>query len=115
MTRDNSYEAVMARRQEIMKNAIGIDFQEFESGSISFDYEKMMRETGYSLSEIETIQKETGVGNTPVYELRNLTRLARLYSPKEKELEYLLRTKQLIHLEALKLGVLLHPAIMLKD
>ncbi|NLY85578.1 MAG: PLP-dependent lyase/thiolase [Tissierellia bacterium] len=84
MTRDMSYEAVMARRGEIMKKAIGIDYDVFESGSIAFDYERMMKETGYSLQEIEEIQKRTGVGNTPIIELRNLTKLARKFAPKGK-------------------------------
>lgn len=79
-----SYEAVMARRPEIMKKAVGIDYEIFESGNIAFDYEKMMRETGYSLQEIEEIQGRTGVGNTPVLELRNLTKLARKFAPKGK-------------------------------
>ncbi len=79
-----SYEAVMARNAEIMKKAVGIDYSEFEYGTIAFDYERMMRETGYSLQEIERIQQETGVGNTPVYELRNLTKLARKFAPKGK-------------------------------
>ena len=35
--------------------------------SIAFDYERMMRETGYTLKEIQKIQSETGVGNTPLY------------------------------------------------
>lgn len=84
MTKDMSYEAVMARRPEIMKKAVGIDYQTFESGSVAFDYERMMRETGYSLQEIEEIQGRTGVGNTPVFELRNLTKLARKYAPTGK-------------------------------
>lgn len=84
MTKDRSYEAVMERKGEIMKKAVGIDFDEFESGSIAFDYEKMMRETGYSIQEIEEIQREVGVGNTPLYELRNLTELTRKYAPKGK-------------------------------
>lgn len=79
-----SFEAVMGRNSEIMKKAVGIDYNVFESGSIAFDYEKMMRETGYSLQEIERIQKETGVGNTPIYELRNLTKLARKFAPAGK-------------------------------
>ena len=45
MTRDNSYQAVMARKPEIMKSAVGIDYSVFESGSIAFDYERMMKET----------------------------------------------------------------------
>ncbi|MBU5438157.1 PLP-dependent lyase/thiolase [Tissierella sp. MSJ-40] len=84
MTRDMSFEAVMARKGEIMKKAIGIDYEIFESGSVAFDYERMMKETGYSLQEIERIQRETGVGNTPVLELRNLTKLARKFAPKGK-------------------------------
>ncbi len=84
MNIENSYNQVMSRRQEIMKNAIGIDYSIFESGSIAFDYERMMNETGYSLKEIETIQQETGVGNTPLLELRNLTKLARKFAPKGK-------------------------------
>lgn len=84
MARDISYDAVMARRSEIMKKAVGIDYEEFESGSISFDYERMMRETGYSLQEIEEIQGQTGVGNTPILELKNLTKLARKFAPEGK-------------------------------
>ena len=48
----NDYNSVMARRGEIMKKSVGIDYTKFESGSIAFDYERMMRETGYSLEEI---------------------------------------------------------------
>lgn len=84
MAKDMSFEAVMGRNSEIMKKAVGIDYNVFESGSIAFDYEKMMRETGYNLQEIEKIQKETGVGNTPIYELRNLTKLARRFAPAGK-------------------------------
>ncbi len=74
---DMSYGAVMARRNEIMKKAIGMDYSVFESGSIGFDYEKMMSELGYSIDEIIKIQTEVHVGNTPVIELRNITALAR--------------------------------------
>jgi len=82
--RDMSYEAVMGRKNEIMKKAVGIDYSSFESGSVSFDYEKMMKETGYTLEEMQKIQGETGVGNTPIYELKNLTALARKVSPAGK-------------------------------
>lgn len=84
MAKDMSYNGVIARKSEIMKKAVGIDYEIFESGSIAFDYERMMRETGYTLQEIEEIQKRTGVGNTPLFELRNLTKLARAYAPKGK-------------------------------
>lgn len=84
MTKDMSYNGVMARRSEIMKEAVGIDYENFESGNIAFDYERMMRETGYSLQEIEKIQRETGVGNTPLIELKNLTKLSRKYAARGK-------------------------------
>ncbi len=77
MSNSNSYADVMARRPEIMKKAVGIDYSEFESGSIAFDYERMMKETGYTLEEMTEIQTGTGVGNTPLLEMKNLTALAR--------------------------------------
>ncbi|MDF2889744.1 MAG: PLP-dependent lyase/thiolase [Clostridia bacterium] len=84
MTRDNSYAAVTSRKNEIMKKAIGIDYSVFESGEIGFDYERMMREAGYTLEEIQTIQSEVSVGNTPIIELKNLTALARKMAQKGK-------------------------------
>lgn len=84
MSRDNSYAAVNARKNEIMKKAIGIDYSVFESGGIAFDYERMMREAGYTLEEIQKIQADVSVGNTPIIELKNLTALARKSAPKGK-------------------------------
>ena len=84
MSKDNSYKAVMSRRPEIMKSAVGIDYSQFESGSIAFDYERMMHETGYTLDEMQNIQYSTGVGNTPILELKNFTALARKYAPEGK-------------------------------
>ncbi len=84
MNKDMSYNAVMGRRSEIMKQAVGIDYNVFEYGKIGFDYEKMMRETGYTLQEMQEIQGQTGVGNTPMLELKNLTALARRLAPEGK-------------------------------
>lgn len=84
MSNDMSYSGVMSRKNEIMKKAIGIDYLVFESGSISFDYERMMKEAGYSLDEIVGIQNNVNVGNTPIIELKNLTNLARKIAPKGK-------------------------------
>ena len=84
MSKDMSYAAVMARRPEIMKNSAGLDFSKFESGSIAFDYERMMKEAGFTIEEIQKIQSEHGVGNTPIIELRNLTALARKIAPEGK-------------------------------
>lgn len=84
LEKDMSYEAVIGRKNEIMKNAIGLDYSSFEEDGIGFDYEKMMSETGYTLEEIESIQSQYAVGNTPIIELKNLTKLARKCAPKGK-------------------------------
>lgn len=74
------YKSVMGRANDIMKEALGLDYTEFESGSVAFDYEALMKSTGYTLEEVAKIQSKTGVGNTPMLELRNLTELARKYA-----------------------------------
>ena len=73
-------DAIMARRGEIMKRALGMDYAEFERSPIAFDYEGMMAAHGYSFEEITRIQTAGGVGNTPLLELRNLTDLVRSYA-----------------------------------
>lgn len=78
MGRDDSYRAVMDRRNEIMKSAIGMDYSLFELSPLSFDYEAMMSSTGYSLEDCLRIQHDSGVGNSPLLELKNLTALARI-------------------------------------
>jgi len=82
--RDDSYDAVMARRNEIMKNAVGIDYEKFIIEGIAFDYEKMMKEVGYSIDEVREIQAETCVGNTPLVELKNINRLIKKLAAKGK-------------------------------
>lgn len=74
------YNSVMGRANEIMKKALGLDYQEFESGSIAFDYEALMKSTNYTLEEVAKIQAKTAVGNTPLIELRNLSTLSRKYA-----------------------------------
>lgn len=75
------YDSVMRRSNEIQKEALGLDYNQFESGSIAFDYEALMNATGYKdVKECAKIQAETSVGNTPLLELRNLTALARKYA-----------------------------------
>lgn len=79
-----SYGALMARNNEIMQASVGINYELFESGGIGFDYERMMRETGYTLEEMRKIQRDTGVGDTPLREMKNLTTLARKLAPAGK-------------------------------
>ncbi len=74
---DMSYAAVTARKNEIMKASMGMDYDDFAQSPIAFDYERMMAETGYSHEDIVRIQGETKVGNTPLFELRNITEAVR--------------------------------------
>ena len=71
------FDAIMARRGEIMRGALGMDYSEFELSPIAFDYERMMAAHGYSLDDIVEIQTKAGVGHTPLLELRNLTDVVR--------------------------------------
>jgi cysteine synthase len=75
--RDTSYQAVMQRKNEIMKKSVGMDYGKYESGSIAFDYEGMMRDTGYTIDEVIRIQKGFSIGDTRIMELKNITALAR--------------------------------------
>jgi len=67
----------MERRAEIMSRALGLNYDEFIISDIAFDYEGMMAKAGYSLEEVRQIQSDSGVGNTPLLELRNITDLVR--------------------------------------
>lgn len=75
-----SYEAVMRRQSEILRSAVGIDYDRFRRGRLVFDYEGLMAAPGYTLEQIVDIQAQCKVGKTPMLELRNLTRLARHFA-----------------------------------
>ena len=70
----------MARKSEIIRAAVGVDYKQFESGSIAFDYENMMASTGYTLEDVAQIQHGFSIGNTPLIELKNITSLVRKLS-----------------------------------
>ena len=76
----SKYEKLMQRKNEIILKSIGIDYNKYETGKLSFDYEGLMKDVGYCLEEVKEIQKEVGVGNTPLIELKNITKLARKVS-----------------------------------
>jgi len=88
---DTSYAAVMARKNEIMKQSLGIDYDDYVQSPIAFDYERMMAETGYTMDDIRRIQRETKVGDTPLFELRNLTAAVRRISEPGKGATILLK------------------------
>jgi len=70
----------MARKNEIMKSSMGLDYEIYRQGELAFDYERMMNDCGFTLEDIIRIQSETKVGNTPMFELRNLTAAVRKIS-----------------------------------
>lgn len=78
---DQSYRAIMARRNEIVQKAVGIDFSAYATGHLSFDYERLLGDTGYDLDDIREVQRRTAVGATPMVALRNLTAAVRAVSP----------------------------------
>ncbi len=75
-----SYQEVMARRNGLMKAAVGLDYSHFESGGIAFDYEGMMNAPGLDIADILSIQKGFAVGGTPLIELKNISALSRRYA-----------------------------------
>jgi cysteine synthase len=77
---DTSYQAVMGRRNQIMKQAVGLDYSEFESGFLAFDYEKMMAAPGLSMGDVLDIVSRYAIGGTPLIELKNITALSRKYA-----------------------------------
>ena len=84
MSLDKSYLGINSRKNEIMKNAMQIDYNQFEYEGIGFYYELMMEKVGYDMDEMRKIQLTHGVGNTPLIELKNLTALVRKYASKGK-------------------------------
>jgi cysteine synthase len=77
---DKSYQAVTGRMGEIINKAMGVDYSKYERDGVAFDYEAMMNDTGYTLEDHIRIQRQHNVGNTPIFELHNLTALARKYA-----------------------------------
>ncbi len=77
---DKSYQGVTGRKGEIIQKAMGVDYSKYERDGIVFDYEALMNDTGYTLEDHIRIQREYNVGNTPIFELHNLTDLARKYA-----------------------------------
>lgn len=81
---DKSYQAVTGRMNQIIDKAMGLDYSRFERQGIAFDYEALLEGCGYSLEDHIRIQREFNVGSTPIFELHNLTALARKYAGKGK-------------------------------
>jgi cysteine synthase len=81
---NNNYTEFMNRKNEIMKKSVGLDYDKYEQKGIGFDYELMMNDQGYDIEKIRSIQNDNMVGNTPLIELKNITRYARKYAQNGK-------------------------------
>ncbi len=81
---ERSYESVMARKGQLVKDAVGIDYGKFEQGGMRFDYEALMKAVPHSLEEVIDIQSGLHVGNTDLVALDNVTKLVRKVSEKGK-------------------------------
>jgi len=79
-----SYAAIMDQRAEIMRAPVDIDYEQYTTGRLAFDYERLMADTGYDIESAWAVQKTTSVGNTPLVELRNITELVRSVSSSGK-------------------------------
>ena len=82
---------ILARRNTIIREALGLDYEAFARSRLSFDYEALMASVGHSLQEVQRIQSEVGVGRTPLLELRNITGLCREFAPAGKGARILLK------------------------
>ncbi len=78
---DLSYSAVMARKGDILRRSLGIDYERFRRLPLGCDYEGLMAVVGHTLEEVRGIQAAAGVGRTPLLELPNVTALARAIAP----------------------------------
>ncbi|MFP3979002.1 2-amino-4-oxopentanoate thiolase subunit OrtB [Marinobacter sp. KMM 10035] len=78
------YSSVMARRNETMLSAMGLDYTPFLEHPIGFDYEALMSMVSYDIDTIRRIQADSGVGNTPLIELKQITELGRTLAPPGK-------------------------------
>ncbi len=76
------YDKMMAKKLEIMKDSLNLDYEKFELEGIAFDYEKMMSDAGYDFLEVQKIQLENHVGQTPLIELKAMSEYARKFAKK---------------------------------
>ncbi len=77
MSKDLSYTTIMAQRAEIMQASVGINYGQYATGALAFDYERLLSDTGYDVETARAVQSRTAVGNTPLVELENITALLR--------------------------------------
>ncbi|MBU1141769.1 MAG: PLP-dependent lyase/thiolase [Firmicutes bacterium] len=75
-----SYQDILSRKSVIMKEALKLDYDQYEQDGIGFNYEKMMKDSGYTLGDVRKIQLANSVGETPLIELIRLSQYARKFA-----------------------------------
>ena len=85
------YAAVMQQRAAIMQASSGIDYAQYTTGALAFDYERLFADTGHDVASASRVQRRTGVGETPLVELLNITALARAVAAPGKGARILLK------------------------
>jgi cysteine synthase len=73
----DGYQSIMAQRADIMRASLGLDYAQYRTGVLAFDYERLLADTGYDIDTARRVQRQTAVGDTPLVELFNITELAR--------------------------------------
>lgn len=61
-----NYPSIGAQRAEIMRASVGIDYERYTTGALSFDYDRLLADAGYDLETVRAVQQRTAVGNTPL-------------------------------------------------
>ena len=77
MSGEFGYAQIMGQRDEIIKASLGIDYSQYATGALAFDYERLLSDTGYTIDQVRAVQSRTAVGDTPLLELGNITALVR--------------------------------------
>lgn len=76
-----SSDGVRQRRHEIVARSTGIDYATLADGPIRFDHDALLGAAAYPLDRIAAMQHANAVGQTPLIEVHNLTRLVRQGAP----------------------------------
>ena len=75
-----SYEEIMAQKGDIVRAASGLDYADYVTSALAFDYERLLADTGYDVETAQSVQRSTAVGDTPLVELHNITALVRTFA-----------------------------------
>lgn len=71
---------ITGKNKDILFHSVNINYDEFKTGRLAWDYEAFMDIVGLSMDEIRSIAADVYVGNTPLVELHNINRLVRSIS-----------------------------------